>query len=288
MYVLITLFIIILIIAYKSIKIVNQSEIYIIERLGKFHKIANAGITIIVPFIDKVRAVVSLKQQTIDIVPQAVITKDNATITIDTVVFFKITDPIKAVYEIQNLKKGIEYIAITTIRDIVGKMDLDDTFSSRDNINERLRMVLDEVTDRWGCKIERVEIKDIIPPSDIRNSMEKQMNAERNKRATILQAQGEKEATITLAEGKKQVTILNAETSQKVSIIKSEGEAISIKTIAQARAEEISKVYKAIKDAEPTEEIVQLKTLEVLKPICENKNNTIYIPYATAVDSLRR
>lgn len=288
MYVLIALFIIILIIAYKSIKIVNQSEIYIIERLGKFHKIANAGITIIVPFIDKVRAVVSLKQQTIDIVPQAVITKDNATITIDTVVFFKITDPIKAVYEIQNLKKGIEYIAITTIRDIVGKMDLDDTFSSRDNINERLRMVLDEVTDRWGCKIERVEIKDIIPPSDIRNSMEKQMNAERNKRATILQAQGEKEATITLAEGKKQVTILNAETSQKVSIIKSEGEAISIKTIAQARAEEISKVYKAIKDAEPTEEIVQLKALEVLKPICENKNNTIYIPYATAVDSLRR
>ena len=288
MYVLIALFIIILIIAYKSIKIVNQSEIYIIERLGKFHKIANAGITIIVPFIDKVRAVVSLKQQTIDIVPQAVITKDNATITIDTVVFFKITDPIKAVYEIQNLKKGIEYIAITTIRDIVGKMDLDDTFSSRDNINERLRMVLDEVTDRWGCKIERVEIKDIIPPSDIRNSMEKQVNAERNKRATILQAQGEKEATITLAEGKKQVTILNAETSQKVSIIKSEGEAISIKTIAQARAEEISKVYKAIKDAEPTEEIVQLKALEVLKPICENKNNTIYIPYATAVDSLRR
>ena len=288
MYVLIALFIIILIIAYKSIKIVNQSEIYIIERLGKFHKIANAGITIIVPFIDKVRAVVSLKQQTIDIVPQAVITKDNATITIDTVVFFKITDPIKAVYEIQNLKKGIEYIAITTIRDIVGKMDLDDTFSSRDNINERLRMVLDEVTDRWGCKIERVEIKDIIPPSDIRNSMEKQMNAERNKRATILQAQGEKEATITLAEGKKQVTILNAETSQKVSIIKSEGEAISLKTIAQARAEEISKVYKAIKDAEPTEEIVQLKALEVLKPICENKNNTIYIPYATAVDSLRR
>lgn len=288
MYVLIALFIIILIIAYKSIKIVNQSEIYIIERLGKFHKIANAGITIIVPFIDKVRAVVSLKQQTIDIVPQAVITKDNATITIDTVVFFKITDPIKAVYEIQNLKKGIEYIAITTIRDIVGKMDLDNTFSSRDNINERLRIVLDEVTDRWGCKIERVEIKDIIPPSDIRISMEKQMNAERNKRATILQAQGEKEATITIAEGKKQVTILNAETSQKVSMIKSEGEAISIKTIAQARAEEISKVYKAIKDAEPTEEIVQLKALEVLKPICENKNNTIYIPYATAVDSLRR
>lgn len=288
MYALIILFIIILIIAYKSIKIVKQSEIYVIEKLGKFYKTANAGITIIVPFVDKIRAIINLKQQTMDITPQAVITRDNVTITIDTVVFFKITDPIKAVYEIQNLKKGIEYITITTIRDVVGKMNLDDTFTSRDNINERLRIVLDEVTDSWGCKIERVEIKDIMPPSDIRISMEKQMNAERNKRATILQAQGEKESTITLAEGKKQVIILNAETSQKVSMIKSEGEAISIKTIAQAKAEEISKVYKAIKDAEPTEEIVKLKALEVLKPICENKNNTIYIPYATAVDSLRR
>ena len=184
---LIILLVIILIIAFKTIKIVRQAEVYIIERLGKFHKVADAGLTIIVPFFDHVRSVVSMKQQTMDIPPQGVITRDNVTITIDTVVFYQITDPVKAVYEIQSLKKGIEYLAITTIRDIVGKMDLDSTFSSRDNINQQLRLILDEATDKWGCKIDRVEIKDINPPVDIRDAMEKQMNAERNKRALILQ-----------------------------------------------------------------------------------------------------
>ena len=179
----IILLLLVLIIAYKTIKVVKQSEVYVIERLGKFHKVADAGLTIIFPFLDHVRSVVSLKQQTMDIPPQGVITKDNVTITIDTVVFYKITDPAKAVYEIQSLKKGIEYLAITTIRDIVGKMDLDATFSSRDAINDKLRAILDEATDQWGCKIDRVEIKDITPPADIRDAMEKQMNAERNKRA---------------------------------------------------------------------------------------------------------
>ena len=172
MWFLIVLLVIILIIAFKSIKVVRQSEVYIIERLGKFHKVADAGLTIIVPFFDHVRSVVSLKQQTMDIPPQGVITKDNVTITIDTVVFYQITDPAKAVYEIQSLKKGIEYLAITTIRDIVGKMDLDATFSSRDGINSELRVILDEATDRWGCKIDRVEIKDITPPAYIRDAID--------------------------------------------------------------------------------------------------------------------
>ena len=180
---LIIFLVIVLIIAFKSIKVVKQSEVYIIERLGKFHKIADAGLTIIIPFVDHVRSVVSLKEQTMDIPPQGVITEDNVTITIDTVVFYQITDPAKAVYEIQSLKKGIEYLAITTIRDIVGKMSLDSTFSSRDSINNQLRILLDEATDKWGCKINRVEIKDINPPADIRDAMEKQMNAERNKRS---------------------------------------------------------------------------------------------------------
>ena len=175
MWFLIVLLVIILIIAVKSIKVVRQSEVYIIERLGKFHKVADAGLTIIIPFVDRVRSVVSLKQQTMDVPPQGVITKDNVTITIDTVVFYKVTDPAKAVYEIQSLKKGIEYLAITTIRDIVGKMDLDSTFSSRDMINEELRAILDEATDQWGCKIDRVEIKDITPPADIRDAMEKEI-----------------------------------------------------------------------------------------------------------------
>ena len=209
---------IILVIAFKTIKVVKQSEVYIIERLGKFHKVADAGLTIIIPFFDHVRSVISLKQQTMDIPPQGVITKDNVTITIDTVVFYQITDPAKAVYEIQSLKKGIEYLAITTIRDIVGKMDLDETFSSRDSINDRLRVILDEATDRWGCKVDRVEIKDINPPKDIRDAMEKQMNAERTKRAAILQAEGEKQSVITIAEGRKESAILEAEADRESKI----------------------------------------------------------------------
>ena len=189
---LIILFVIIGIVAIRSIKVVRQSEVCIIERLGRFHKVAEAGVNIIVPFIDNVRAVVSLKQQTMDIPPQGVITSDNVTITVDTVVFYRITDPTKAIYEVQNLTKSIEYIAITTIRDIVGKMELDQTFSSRDAINDKLRVILDEATDIWGCKVDRVEIKDITPPADIRDAMEKQMNAERNKRALILQAERRK------------------------------------------------------------------------------------------------
>ena len=208
MWFLIIVLIIVLVIAFKSIKVVKQAEVYIIERLGKFHKVADAGLTIIVPFMDHVRSVVSLKQQTMDIPPQGVITKDNVTITIDTVVFYQITDPAKAVYEIQSLKKGIEYLAITTIRDIVGKMELDETFSSRDNINQQLRVILDEATDRWGCKIDRVEIKDINPPADIRDAMEKQMNAERNKRALILEAEAQRQSAINIAEGKNEADIL--------------------------------------------------------------------------------
>ena len=215
---LVVLFLIIVVIAIRSIKIVKQSEVCIIERLGRFHKVAEAGVNIIVPFIDNIRAVVSLKQQTMDIPPQGVITSDNVTITIDTVVFYRITDPTKAIYEIQNLTKGIEYLAITTIRDIVGKMELDQTFSSRDAINDRLRVILDEATDVWGCKIDRVEIKDITPPADIRDAMEKQMNAERNKRALILEAEGERQSQITLAEGRKEAAILDAEADRESRI----------------------------------------------------------------------
>ena len=229
---LLILLVIILVIAFTSIKIVKQSEVYIIERLGKFYKIADAGLTIIIPFFDHIRSVVSLKQQTMDIPPQGVITKDNVTITIDTVVFYQITDPAKAVYEIQSLKKGIEYLAITTIRDIIGKMDLDETFSSRDGINTKLRVVLDEATDRWGCKIDRVEIKDITPPADVRDAMEKEMNAERNKRALILEAEAQRQSAITIAEGKKQAAILEAEADKESQIRRAVGEAQAIKEVA--------------------------------------------------------
>ena len=292
MWFLLVVLVIIIVIACSSIKIVKQAEVYIIERLGKFYKVADAGLTIIIPFFDHVRSVVSLKQQTMDVPPQGVITKDNVTITIDTVVFYQITDPAKAVYEIQNLKKGIEYLAITTIRDIIGKMVLEETFCSRDGINTQLRVVLDEATDRWGCKVDRVEIKDITPPADIRDAMEKQMNAERNKRANILEAEGKRQADITLAEGKKQATILEAEAERESSIrraqgireakiLEAEGNAEAIKKVAEAKAQEISQVYGAIMNSKPDQNLIALKSLESLEKIADGKANKVFIPFDT-------
>ena len=288
MWILLILLVIILIIAASSIKIVKQSEVYIIERLGKFYKVADAGLTIIIPFFDHVRSVVSLKQQTMDVPPQGVITKDNVTITIDTVVFYQITDPAKAVYEIQSLKKGIEYLAITTIRDIIGKMDLDETFSSRDGINNKLRVVLDEATDRWGCKIDRVEIKDITPPADIRDAMEKEMNAERNKRAMILESEAQRQSAVTIAEGRKQAAILEAEADKEAKIRRADGEAQAIKAVAEAKAKEIKMVYEAMKNAAPDDKLVQLKSLEALEEVAKGDANKVFIPFeaTSALSSL--
>ncbi len=285
---LIILLVIIIIIALKSIKVVNQSEVYIIERLGKYYKTADAGLTFILPFIDRVSSVVLLKELTMDIPPQGVITKDNVTINIDTVVFYQITDPEKSVYEIANLKKGIEYLAITTIRDIVGKMDLDETFGSRDNINFQLRSILDEATDKWGCKINRVEIKDINPPADIRDAMEKQMNAERNKRALILEAEAQKQSDITVAEGKKAASILEAEAESESKIRRAAGEAKAITEVAEARAREIQLIYDAMKKADPDERLVQIKSLEALKEVAKGDANKIFIPFeaTSALSSL--
>ena len=279
-----------LFVAAASIKVVKQSEVKIIERFGKYRFTAEAGLNIILPFVDKVRAVVSLKQQTMDVTPQSVITKDNVTITIDTVVFYQIMEPVKAVYEIESLQKGIAYIAITTIRDIVGKMDLDATFSSRDAINTQLRDVLDEATDKWGCKVDRVEIKDIKPPADIRDAMEKQMNAERNKRAIILEAEGKRQADITLAEGNKQATILDAEAERESSIrkaqgiresriLEAEGSAEAIKKVAEAKAQEIQMVYGAIMASKPDDKLVAIKSLEALEKVSNGTANKVFIPF---------
>ena len=288
MWFLLALLVIIIVLAAMSIKIVKQSEVYVIERLGKFYKVADAGLTIIIPFLDHVRSVVSLKQQTMDVPPQGVITKDNVTITIDTVVFYQIIDPAKAVYEIQSLKKGIEYLAITTIRDIIGKMDLDETFSSRDGINNQLRVVLDEATDRWGCKIDRVEIKDITPPADIRDAMEKEMNAERNKRALILESEAQRQSAVTIAEGKKQAAILEAEADKEARITRAAGEAQAIKEVAEAKAKEIQMVYEAIKKSDPDEKLVQLKSLEALEKVADGEANKVFIPFeaTSALSSL--
>lgn len=283
---LIIFFAILAFLIYKSVKVVNQSEVYVIERLGKFHKIADAGLTFIIPFIDRVRFVVSLKQQTLDIKPQEVITKDNVTIKINTVVFYKIIDPARAVYEIQSLKKSIEYLSITTTRDIVGKLDLDSTFTSRDLINDQLKMVLNEATSQWGCRVERVEVQDITPPEDIRTAMEKQMNAERTKRAEILKAEGERQAKILQAEGSKAAAILAAEAEKEAKIRKAMGDAEAIKRVAEAKALEVQMVYSAMKKANPDQTLVQLKSLEALKEIADGDANKIFIPFESATSNL--
>ena len=233
----------------------------------------------IIPFIDHVRSIVSLKQQTMDIPPQDVITKDNVTITIDTVVFYRILEPAKAVYEIQSLKKGIEYLSVTTIRDIVGKMDLDSTFTSRDAINDKLRAILDEATDRWGCKIDRVEIQDITPPPDVKDAMEKQMNAERNKRASILQAEGERQAAVLKAQGEKEAAILQAEADKEAKVRRAAGEAEAIRKVAEAKADEVKLVYGAMMKANPDDKLVQLKSLEALKDVAQGEANKVFIPF---------
>lgn len=276
---LIIIAIILIVFVAMSVKIVRQSEVYIIERLGKFHKIADAGLTIIIPFIDHVRSIVSLKQQTLDVAPQEVITKDNVTITINTVVFYRIMDPAKAVYEIQSLKKGIEYLSVTSIRDLVGKMDLDSTFSSRDTINDKLRSMLDEATNIWGCSIDRVEVQDITPPPDIRDAMEKQMNAERNKRAAILQAEGERQAAVLKAQGEKETAILQADADRESKIRRAVGEAEAIRKVAEAKADEVKLVYGAMMKANPNETLVQLKSLEALKDVANGEANKVFIPF---------
>lgn len=290
---LIYVLVLVAIITLLTIKVVKQAEVYVIERFGRYHKTAEAGLNFILPFVDKVRAIVSMKQQTMDIPPQGVITKDNVTITIDTVVFYQIIDPVKAVYEIESLQKGIGYLAITTIRDIVGKMDLDSTFSSRDLINAQLRQVLDDATDRWGCKIDRVEIKDIKPPVDIRDAMEKQMNAERTKRATILEAEGKRQYDITIAEGKKASAILEAEADRESSIrraqgsreskiLEAEGTADAIKKVADAKAREVELVYSSIMNAKPDDRLVAIKSLEALEKISQGPANKVFIPFDTS------
>ena len=280
----------IIFIALKSIKVVQQSEVYIVERLGKYHGTLGAGPQIIVPFIDKIRAKVDLREQIKDVPPQSVITKDNVTIRIDTVVFYQITDARKAIYEIQNLSVAVQNLTTTAMRDVVGKMDLDSTFSSREQINVQLRQILDEGTDKWGCKVNRVEIKDIDPPKDIRDAMEKQMNAERNKRASILEAEGQKQSAITIAEGQKESSILQADAEKEANIRRAEGvkqakileaagEAEAIRSIAEAKAKEVEVVYAAIKNAQPDDKLVALKTLESLEKVADGQANKIFIPF---------
>ncbi|MFL0246587.1 SPFH domain-containing protein [Candidatus Clostridium stratigraminis] len=283
------IFIILLLVVTASIKIVNTGSVYVVERIGQFHRVLEPGWHFVIPFVDFVRKKVSTKQQILDIEPQSVITKDNVKISIDNVIFYKVMNARDAVYNIESFKSGIVYSTITNMRNIVGNMSLDEVLSGRDKINSELLMVVDEITDAYGIKILSVEIKNIIPPAEIQQAMEKQMRAERDKRATILQAEGQKQGDIARAEGEKQAKILAAEAEKEASIrraeglkesqlLEAEGKARAIEEIAKAQASAITQVNEAIIESGTNETVIALKQVEALVEMAKNPANKLIIP----------
>ncbi|WP_322199309.1 SPFH domain-containing protein [Acutalibacter intestini] len=258
----------------SNFKIVPQAHAYVIERLGTFHATWGTGLHFKIPFIDRVAKKVSMKEQVIDFPPQPVITKDNVTMQIDTVVYFQITDPKLYAYGVENPISAIENLSATTLRNIIGEMELDHTLTSRDVINSKIRVILDEATDPWGIKVNRVELKNIIPPREIQDSMEKQMKAERERRAKILDAEGEKRSAILIAEGEKESAVLRAEAVKETKIREAQGEAEAILSVQRAMADAI----KLMNEANPSEQVIALKSLEAFQTAADGRATKIIVP----------
>lgn len=257
-----------------NIRIVPQAHAYVVERLGAYHCTWQVGLHFKIPLIDKVAKKISLKEHVIDFPPQPVITKDNVTIEIDTVVYFQITDPKLYTYGVENPMSAIENLTATTLRNIIGELELDGTLTSREHINSKIRLVLDEATDAWGIKINRVEVKNITPPRDIQMAMEKQMRAERERREAILRAEGEKKSAILIAEGNKEAVILEAEAAKQAAIKSAEGEAEAIRMVQQATADGL----RMLSQAEPTQEVLTIKSLDAFQAAADGKATKIIIP----------
>src|SRR5438477_7493683 len=284
-----------LVIAAKTIKIVPQASVMLIERLGRFSKVAASGLNILMPFLDKPRAVywtntrggvtsIDLREQYIDLPPQPVITRDNVTIHVDSVVYWQITDPVKAVYEMNDLVGGIVQLTITGMRAVMGDMDLDHTLSQRDQINAKLRIILDEATDKWGVKVTRVDVKNINPPDDVRITMEKQMTAERTRRALVLQAEGERQAAITRAEGEKQAAVTRSEGEKQSNILQAEGLAQARLRQAEAEAQAITQVAQAMQEhGNPAQYLITIRYIESLRDMTKSNNaKVVFMPVETA------
>jgi len=282
-------------VASKTIKIVPQSSVLLIERLGKFSRVAKSGLNIIVPFFEAPRAVywtnkrpgqtfLDLREQYIDLPPQPVITRDNVTINVDSVVYWQITDPIKSVYEVTNLVGGLIQLTITGMRSVMGEMDLDSTLSSRDQINSKLQIILDEATDKWGVKVTRVDVKNINPPEDVRITMEKQMTAERNRRALVLTAEGDKQAAIARAEGQKQSEITRAEGSKQSAILEAEGAAQARLKAADAEATAIKQISQSIgTTSQTTNYLITSRYIDSLRDMTKSQNSkVIFMPTETS------
>jgi len=282
-YVLGILVLFVLITLFQAIKIVPQKQVKIIERLGKYHRAAEAGLNIIVPFLDSVRDTIDLREQITKIEPQPVITRDNVTMEVDAVIYSVIIDPVRATYEVQNLRWGLEQLTLSALRNVIGQLDLDHTLASRDTTNSQLRAALDTATQQWGVKVMRIELKNITPPEEIRLTMEKQMTAERTRRAVVTTAEGEKAAAILRAEGQKQSQIVTAEGSKQAAILAAEGQAEARMRVANAEAQAIQMVAQAIGAAgNPAQYLIAQKYLESLSSIATNANKLVFLPYETS------
>ena len=268
------LVILVLILIVSNIHVVQQSRAYVVERLGAFHAVWGVGLHLKLPFIERVVKKVSLKEQVADFDPQPVITKDNVTMQIDTVIYFQITDPKLYTYGVEYPMNAIENLTATTLRNIIGDLELDQSLTSRDTINAKMRAILDEATDPWGIKVNRVELKNILPPKEIQNAMEKQMKAERERRESILQAEGQKASQILVAEGEKQSAILKADAAKQARIMQAEGEATAILKVQQAMADSL----KLLNEAAPNEQVIKLKALEAFQKAADGKATKIIIP----------
>jgi len=271
---LIILIVLILLLIVSNIQVVQQSRAYVVERLGAYSATWGVGLHIKIPFIERVVNKVSLKEQVADFDPQPVITKDNVTMQIDTVIYFQITDPKLYTYGVEHPMNAIENLTATTLRNIIGDMELDQSLTSRDVINAKMRSILDEATDPWGIKVNRVELKNILPPKEIQNAMEKQMKAERERRESILQAEGQKQSQILVAEGEKQSAVLRAEAEREAAILKAEGEAEAIRKVQQALADSI----KMLNEANPNDQVVKIKALEAYEKAADGQATKIIIP----------
>ena len=273
-YILAAIGVIILILLVTNIQVVQQSRAFVVERLGAYQTTWGVGLHIKLPFVDRVAKRVSLKEQVVDFAPQPVITKDNVTMQIDTVIYFQIIDPKLYAYGVEHPMSAIENLTATTLRNIIGDLELDQSLTRRDHINTQMRAILDEATDPWGIKVNRVELKNIIPPRDIQDSMEKQMRAERERREAILQAQGQKESQILVAEGEKQSAILRADAAKQSAILEAEGQAAAILKVQQALADSI----KLLNEANPNDQVVKIKALEAFQAAADGKATKIIIP----------
>ena len=270
----IILVVLIILLLAANLKIVQQSKAYVIERMGAFHAVWGVGVHFKLPFVERVAKVVSLKEQVVDFAPQPVITKDNVTMQIDTVLYFQITDAKLYTYGVEHPMSAIENLTATTLRNIIGDLELDQTLTSRDVINTKMRAILDEATDPWGIKVNRVELKNILPPQDIQNSMEKQMKAERDRRQAILQAEGAKRSAILVAEGEKESAILRADAAKQAAILKAEGDAQAILEVQKALADSL----RLLNEAAPNDQVIKLKALEAMQKVADGQATKIIIP----------